>query len=173
MRSLIEAGRDRLRTGGTALDVATDTVAALETSGHYIAGRGASPNSSGQYELDACIMDGPSRRAGAVAALQGVSSPIRAARCVMERTPHVLLVGAGATAFAHSQELEMIRDSSTWFRPAGTDEENHLAAAPAQGTVGCVVRDAAGRLAAATSTGGVFGKRAGRCGDTALVGAGT
>jgi isoaspartyl peptidase/L-asparaginase-like protein (Ntn-hydrolase superfamily) len=173
MSSLIRIGADQLQRGAAALDVATETVAALEASGLYIAGRGSSPNSAGRYELDACIMDGEQQRAGAVAALQGVMSPIRAARCVMERTPHVLLAGEGAQAFAQSENQDTIVDAPTWFTVAGRDEANYLPEASAHGTVGCVVRDAHGRLAAATSTGGVFGKLAGRCGDTPLVGAGT
>lgn len=173
MRSLVEAGRDRLRAGASALDIVTDTVAALESSGLYIAGRGSSANSAGRYELDACVVEGFSRRAGAVAALEGIVSPVCAARRVMEGTPHVLLAGDGAAEFARRQELQTIDDPLTWFAPAGQDEENRLPSARAHGTVGCVVRDAQGRLAAATSTGGVFGKLSGRCGDTPIVGAGT
>jgi L-asparaginase/beta-aspartyl-peptidase (threonine type) len=100
MRGLVEAGRDRLRAGASALDVATDTVVVLEASGLYVAGRGASPNTAGDYELDASLMDGSDARAGAVAALNGYRSPILAARAVMERTPHVMLAGEGAAAFA-------------------------------------------------------------------------
>jgi L-asparaginase/beta-aspartyl-peptidase (threonine type) len=173
MHGLIEAGRDQLRAGCSALDVATDTVAALEDSGLYIAGRGASANLAGAYELDACLVDGASRRTGAVAALQGFMSPILVARQVMERTPHVLLVGVGAEDFARRRQMQAIIDPLAWFTPAGQDEANYLPAALAHGTVGCVARDVDGRLAAATSTGGVFGKLPGRCGDTPIVGAGT
>ena len=100
MRGLIEAGRDALRAGASALDVAMEAVAGLEASGLYVAGRGASPNSVGRYELDASIMEGLSGRSGAVAALEGFASPIRAARAVMEQTRHVLLIGKGAEQFA-------------------------------------------------------------------------
>lgn len=172
MRGLVEAARDRLAAGASALDVAVETVKALELSGLYVAGRGASPNLAGDYELDACLMSGPDQRAGAVAALQGFKSPIEAARLVMERTPHVLLAGAGAAAFARAQGLDEIDDPAAWFTRAGTGESNHPPGKLAHGTVGCVVRDADGRLAAATSTAGVFGKMPGRVGDSPIVAAG-
>lgn len=168
MRGLIEAGAKLLREGASALDVVVETIAAMEESGLFVAGRGASPNLRGGYELDASLVDGTNGAAGAVAALEGFRHPIRAARAVMEATPHVLLVGSGAASFAREQGLAEIGDPAAWFAPASGG-----AASPAHGTVGCVALDGVGRLAAGTSTGGTYGKRAGRVGDSPIVGAGS
>jgi len=179
MQGVVEAARDRLKAGASALDVVVEVTAALEASGLYVAGRGASPNLDGRYELDAALMEGLDQRAGSVAALVGYRSPIAVARGVMERTPHVMLAGEGAAAFAGREGFEAIVDPEAWFTRAGSGEDNHAplystkAAGLAHGTVGCVVLDRAGRLAAATSTGGVFDKLAGRVGDCPLIGAGT
>ena len=180
MKGVVEAARDALRGGAAAIDVAEQCVAALEASGLYVAGRGASPNLTGQFELDAAIMDGARGMGGAVCALQGFESPVAVARAVLETTPHIMLAGEGAGRFATERGLARIAEETAWFTRAGTDESNHPPATPqtssaglAHGTVGCVVRDREGRLAGATSTGGVFGKMPGRVGDTPVLGSGT
>ncbi|HWE45467.1 MAG TPA: isoaspartyl peptidase/L-asparaginase [Caulobacteraceae bacterium] len=176
MKGLVEAARDRLKGGASALDVVVEVIQGLEESGLYVAGRGASPNLGGTYELDASLMNGPDRQAGAVAALQGFRSPIAVARLVMERTPHVMLVGEGAAEFARAQDADAIDDPAAWFTHAASGDANfapNVASGLAHGTVGCVVLDGEGRLAAGTSTAGVFNKMPGRVGDAPIIAAGT
>jgi len=165
MADLLAKGAAMLERGESALDVVTQMAEALEACGLHVAGKGAAPNSDGVVELDAAIMDGPSRKAGAVAALVGYVSPIKVARAVMEHTSHVLLAGNGAARFAASQNAECVDDPSTYYKAAASG-------LPGSGTIGAVARDANGRLAAATSTGGLGGKLPGRVGDSPIIGAG-
>ena len=164
----VDAARSVLADGGAALDAAVAAVVLLEDCPLFNAGRGAVANGAGGYELDAAVMDGPERRAGAVAAVVGVRNPVLLARAVMETTPHVLLTHGGALEVARRSGLELA--GPEWFAQRAAD---HAAGDAQHGTVGAVVLDGAGRLAAATSTGGVRGQMAGRVGDTPIPGAGT
>jgi isoaspartyl peptidase/L-asparaginase-like protein (Ntn-hydrolase superfamily) len=159
----LEVGWSIMQAGGAALDATERAVASLEESGCFNAGRGAVADSGGGVTLDAAIMDGPTRAAGAVAAVEKIGTAIRAARLVMERTSHVVLAGPAADAFALAAGLPAA--------PAGYFVRAQ--AASDAGTVGAVARDAAGRLAAATATGGLAGKLPGRVGDSPVIGAGT
>ena len=162
----------KLQAGAAALDVVEYAVAELESSGMYVAGRGSAPNTAGYVELDASIMDGKTRAAGAVAAVVGVVNPVRAARRVMDETQHVMLVSKGAREFATEQGLELVADPDNYYTlPVGVYE--HELREQEHGTVGAVALDQSCGLAAATSTGGTFGKLEGRVGDSPLIGAGT
>jgi len=172
LRGLTEDGKSKLESGTSALDVVEFAVAEMESSGLYVAGRGSAPNTAGYVELDASIMDGATREAGAVAAVVGVTNPISVARRVMEKTPHVMLAGNGALAFAREQGFEEVNDPKSYYvLPVGVYEsEIHE---QKHGTVGAAALDRSGSLAAATSTGGTFGKLEGRVGDSPLIGPGT
>jgi isoaspartyl peptidase/L-asparaginase-like protein (Ntn-hydrolase superfamily) len=167
----VEAGHAVLAAGGAALDAVEAAVVVLEDDPEFNAGRGAALTEYGRVELDASMMDGSTRAAGAVAAVRGVRNPIRAARAVLDEGRHVLLVGPPATEFAATAGLAF--EAETWFVTERERQALADAAEPARGTVGAVARDAQGCLAAATSTGGVSGQRLGRVGDSPLVGAGT
>jgi L-asparaginase/beta-aspartyl-peptidase (threonine type) len=162
----------RLAGGRSALDVVEHAVAELEACGLYVAGRGSAPNTAGHVELDASIMDGRSREAGAVAALRDFVSPVKVARGVMEKTPHVMLAGSGALEFARAQGFAEVTDPADYYTlPVGVTRDDIQDVT--HGTVGAVALDRSGGLAAATSTGGTFGKLHGRIGDTPLIGPGT
>ncbi len=176
----LDAGAKVLAEGGSALDAVEAAVVVLEDDPHFNAGRGAVFTYNGTNELDASIMDGRTRAAGAAAGLTHVRNPVRLARAVMENSPHVFLSGAGAEEFARGQDIEMV--DPDWF--ATPERWRQLQELKAKnlgwfdvdlkyGTVGAVARDREGHLAAATSTGGLTGKRWGRIGDSPVIGAGT
>lgn len=176
----LEAGACVLREGGTALDAVSAAVAALEDDPRFNAGRGSVFAYDGTIEMDAAIMDGRTRAAGAVAAVTATRNPVHLARTVMEKGPHVFLAGEGAEQFARENGIEAI--DPAWFatpeRRAQLDEfkaqqDSWFDARLKFGTVGAVARDAQGDLAAATSTGGLTGKRWKRIGDSPVIGAGT
>lgn len=185
LEAALKVGRDRLAAGGSALDACEAVVRVLEDDPHFNAGKGAVFNEKAEHELDASIMDGSTLRCGAVAGVRTVKNPVSLARLVMQETRHVLLMGDGAEQFATLMKVERVPNS--WFdtekRRKVLEEvlrERQQAAVldPASrppwtyGTVGCVALDSQGRLAAATSTGGLTGKRWGRVGDTPIIGAG-
>lgn len=172
-----------LEGGGTAVDAAQAAVVVLEDDAVFNAGRGAVLAAGGRVELDAAIMEGATRRAGAVGGATQPRNPIQLARTVMDATPHVLMVGAGADAIAVEHGLELA-DRSWFVTPerlrqytevaaAGGFQLDHGNAKDVYGTVGAVVCDGSGHVAAATSTGGMVNKRCGRVGDSPVIGAGT
>ena len=176
----LDAGSAVLDAGGAAIDAVEAAVRVLEDDAHFNAGRGAVLTFEGAIELDAAIMDGRTRAAGAVAGVTAARNPVTLARAVMTASPHVLLAGTGADVFATEQGIEAAE--ADWFvTPERLRQHDEIRARPAgwfdaemkYGTVGAVARDAAGHVAAATSTGGVMGKRWGRVGDSPLIGAGT
>jgi beta-aspartyl-peptidase (threonine type) len=176
--SALSIGETLLADGGTSLDAVEAVVAWMEDNPLFNAGRGAVFTYEGRNELDASIMDGSTRNAGAIGGVSHVKNPIRLARAVMERSPHVFLVGKGAEAFAREQGLEIV--DTSWFYTErrwqshikGLEEEKQTAEQK-HGTVGAVALDRHGNLAAATSTGGMTNKRWNRVGDTPVIGAGT
>lgn len=180
---VLAAGEAVLSRNGTALDAVTVAVEALENEPLFNAGRGAVFTRDGTHEMDAAIMDGRGRMAGAVAGISGVRNPVRLARAVMERTDHVLMVGDGALEIARDAGLAFEDDAyfftqERWDSLQNTlqmESDGTLDDDPARrhGTVGAVALDRAGNLAAATSTGGMTAKRGGRVGDSPIIGAGT
>lgn len=196
LRSILEQAGAVLIKNGNALDAVTEAVRLLEECELFNAGRGAVFTSEGKHELDASIMDGATLKCGAVANVTQVRNPVLAARAVMEKSPHVMLVSEGAQAFAREcglefventffstpfryQQLEKIRESNRDSMVLDHDVKNPSGAGTPPldesrklGTVGAVACDINGNLAAATSTGGMTNKRPGRVGDSPLIGAG-
>jgi beta-aspartyl-peptidase (threonine type) len=178
LRMALEAGAEILGRGGAALDAVEASVRLLEDDPCFNAGRGSALTDQGSVELDAAIMDGRNRRAGAVAGLHTTRAPVSLARRLMEQGPHVFLTGRGADRFAEDAGLEQV--DPAWFvteeRRRQLDEllaGGGFDAAVKYGTVGAVALDEHGHVAAATSTGGLTAKRWGRIGDSPLIGAGT
>ena len=196
LRQAIGAGIAVLEKGGSALDAVEATIVLMEDDPLFNAGRGAVFTADGRNELDASIMDGRTLAAGSVAGVTRTRHPISLARRVMEKSPHVMLVSAGADTFSREQGLEQVEPG--WFytehrwqnlektlkgkglpipaRPVGitADPAKGLVNdAGKRGTVGVVALDASGNVAAGTSTGGMTAKRWGRVGDSPIIGAGT
>jgi len=180
LRRIVTAGAEMLAGGASALDAVTRCVAMLEDDPLYNAGRGSVLNADGEARCDASIMDGRDLSAGAVAGVRGLRNPVLLARTVMEKTPHVLMIGGGAENLARAYGLAF-EDDSYFVTP---ERLAQLARAKARhettldhesgklGTVGAAARDLAGNLAAATSTGGLVNQMPGRVGDSPVVGAG-
>jgi L-asparaginase / beta-aspartyl-peptidase len=171
VRHAVEAGWQILAAGGGALDAVVAAAAVLEDDPAFNAGLGSVLTSEGTVEMDASVMAGDTLAAGAVGAVQGVRNPVRLARAVLQENREVLLVGPPARALAAARGLAVCEAESLVTEEA---RRRWQAQQPAPGeTVGAVARDARGHVAAATSTGGVAGKRSGRVGDSAVIGAGT
>jgi len=178
----LDAGQAVLEAGGSSVDAVVAAVKTLEDSPYFNAGKGAVFTHEGRNELDASIMDGRTRSAGAVAGVRTVRNPIDLARAVMEQSPHVMLIGEGAERFARERgiaaaEPAYFRTEQRWQQlQQALERERAQASLPSSsyfGTVGAVALDRSGGLAAATSTGGMVNKRWGRVGDAPIIGAGT
>lgn len=184
MTRALAVGKDMLAGGASALDVCEAVIRSMEDNPMFNAGVGAVFNEQGEHELDASIMDGSTMQCGAVAGVRTIKNPISLARKVMTETRHVLLAGEGAEKFAGSVGVELVENThfDTDARRRSLEKllrerERTGSLVPKDrrydyGTVGCVVLDRDGRLAAATSTGGMTAKKWGRVGDTPILGAG-
>ena len=184
LNEALKLGAGILSHGGSSMDAVETVVRFMEDCPLFNAGKGAVLNENGKVELDAAIMDGRTGMAGAVGGVTTIKNPVTAARRVMEKTRHVMLIGSGADKFAKAQKLEIVDPSyfvtpemlESWqkSKPKQSGKPvNEKAAEEKHGTVGAVALDEKGNLAAATSTGGMMGKMAGRIGDSPIIGAGT
>jgi beta-aspartyl-peptidase (threonine type) len=181
LQEALEAGYEVLRNGGASLDAVTRAVVLLEDNALFNAGRGSVFTLDGRNELDASIMDGRTLQAGAVCGVTRVQNPVLLARSVMENSEHVMLAGKGAEEFAETRGFSFVPQSyfhtpERWQqlqRIRGGERGLSGHTISHVGTVGAVALDGHGHLAAATSTGGMTGKRFGRIGDSPIIGAGT
>ncbi len=195
LNAALNAGKGKLDAGGSSLDAVEAAIRVMEDDPILNAGKGAVFTHEGRNELDASIMEGKSKKAGAVASVTTVKNPITAARAVMEKSKHVMLIGNGAEIFAGKQGLDIVDPSyfwtehqwkailEVWKQEAEAKAKNEHGALPENqlppihkfkfGTVGAVAIDAMGNLAAGTSTGGMTNKMHGRLGDSPIIGAGT
>ena len=183
LQRALESGYAQLKAGKPALDAVTAVITVLEDDPLFNAGKGAVFNHDGKNELDAAIMDGSTLRAGSVANVHRVKNPILLARAVMEKSPHVMLVGDGAEEFARSVGVELVDPKYFYTEERWQQLQDALKQdreknrvpdqTPHHGTVGAVALDVRGHLAAGTSTGGMTDKRYGRVGDSPIIGAGT
>jgi beta-aspartyl-peptidase (threonine type) len=174
----LDAGSAILAMGGSAVDAVESAARVLEENACFNAGRGSVLTEQGEVELDAAIMDGRTRQAGAVAGIKTTRAPISLARRLMEQGPHVFLAGAAADRFAEAAGIEQVPNDFFILPERRRQLEEALAAGSAAdpikyGTIGAVAVDITGNVAAATSTGGITAKRWGRIGDSPLIGAGT
>lgn len=177
LKNALRAGYEVLKNKGSRLDAIQAALESMENNPTFNSGRGAKVNEKFQCELDSAIMDGKTLRCGAVASVQRIKNPIKAARKVMEETRHVLLVGNSADEFAESQGLTMV-PNKYFMTPAMIKEwydvrSQKMTTIPQHETCGAIALDYEGNLGAGTSTGGITYKMAGRVGDSPLIGAGT
>ena len=185
LEQALRTGHGVLAKGGSSLDAVEATIRVLEDNPLFNAGKGAVFTHEGRNELDASIMDGRTKAAGSVAGVTIIRNPISAARAVMEKSAHVMMVGRGAELFATQQGLEVVDPSYFWTERRWKSLQQELlkekqpqaalegAEDKKFGTVGAVALDRSGNLAAGTSTGGMTNKRFGRVGDAPVIGAGT
>ncbi|MGZ8869042.1 MAG: isoaspartyl peptidase/L-asparaginase family protein, partial [Thermoanaerobaculia bacterium] len=169
----LRTGHAVLARGGSSVDAVEAAIRVLEDNPLFNAGKGAVFTHDGRNELDASIMDGKTRAAGSVAGVTIIRNPITAARAVMERSEHVMMVGKGAELFATKMGLEIVDPSYFWTEQRWKALQHELTKDDKKGTVGAVAVDKAGNLAAGTSTGGMTNKQYGRVGDAPIIGAGT
>ncbi|MDA0741821.1 MAG: isoaspartyl peptidase/L-asparaginase [Bacteroidetes bacterium] len=172
LRVVLQSGYALLDEGANGMDVVVHCLTLLENDPHFNAGKGAVFNDQGEVELDASVMNGATKMAGAVAGVKHIKNPAKLARAVMEETSHVLLISEGAEDFAKSRSHEFV-ENNYFLTPKRESQYQRWEEMNKNGTVGVVIKDAHGDLYAGTSTGGMMGKKYGRVGDVPIIGAGT